>query len=54
LQLNCPAHVPGVAFASGLLHVGADRIELAGQLLDVGFGEVGILLDVGDGHRVLS
>ena len=39
---------------AGLLDLGADRVELASELLDVLLAEVGVLLDVGDGHAVVS
>src|SRR5271166_4316669 len=53
LQLDGPAHVPGIALAPGLLDIGSDRVQFAAQFLDVRLGEVYILADVGDGHAAL-
>ena len=39
-----------VGGAAGLLDLGAQRVELAPELVDLLVGEVGVLLDVADGH----
>ena len=54
LQLDGPAHVAGVPLTAGFLDVGSDCVEFAAQFLDVLLGQVGVLLDVGDGHEVSS
>src|SRR5829696_10216045 len=51
LQLDRPANVAGVAFASRFLDVGANGIQLVGEALDILRGEMGIRLDVSDGHE---
>ena len=53
LQLDGAADVAGVALAAGLLDIGPDRIEFTPQFLDVFSSEVGVQLDVGDGHSGL-
>jgi hypothetical protein len=53
LQLDGPPDVAGVLVTARFLDVGSDRVEFAGQFLDVLGGEVGVFLDVGDGHVVL-
>jgi hypothetical protein len=50
LQLDGPAHIARVPFTPGLFDIGSDRVQFAGQFLDVGLGEVGVLFDVGDSH----
>ena len=50
LQLDGPADVAGVALAAGLLDVGPDRVQLASKFLDVLGRQVGVFLDVADGH----
>ena len=50
LDLDHPVDVRRVRVAARLLDLGTDRVELAAELLDLLLAEVGVLLDVGDGH----
>ena len=50
LELDCPSDVAGVAFATRLFDVDADRIQFPRKFLDVLGRQVCILLDVSDSH----
>ena len=50
LELDGAADVAGVSLAAGLLDVGPDRVEFASERFDVLGSEVGVFLDVADGH----
>ena len=52
LHPDHPVDVRRVLGVAGLLDLGADRVELASELLDLVLAEVGVLLDVCDGHAV--
>ena len=52
LELDGAPDVAGVAFAAGLFDVGSDRVQLTTQFLDVLRRQMGVFLDVTDGHVV--
>ena len=52
LGLDDAADVRLVGRAAGLLDLAPERVELGAERLDVGGGQVGVRLDVGDGHAV--